>query len=192
VAVLIESLHAGEIGAGGVTNGHPRIAGGMMRWFETVARLRMQLNELGWQSTDPKGSPRITSPDGRVTLMVAGGDPDTGSHEPIHPRFAHPKGSATEDAVAGNQMVLPFPTSREPSLIPVPSADGSTWVLLYCRCSDPAEVRAELSYPTQFVGGEVENWRTRIVLPSLPMEAVPVPQNAGGPDDDVQFEIHER
>ena len=89
-------------------------------------------------------------------------------------------------------MVLPFPLTPPPTVSASPIGGNGTWVLLYFRSTNPSEIRAELSFPTRFVGGDVDNWRVRIILPSIPIEAVSVPQIAGGAGDDVQFEIPNR
>lgn len=186
--ILREALLAGETGAGNTSRFHPVGAAGSIRWIDTVGQLRQQLcNEHGWKIADPKNSPRIVNPDKTMAVMVMAGDANTGNPGAVHPGTARKRGPATDDAVNANQLALfDFPHDSVPPV----TADIPTWVLLYFRSDDPSEIRAELSFPTVMVNGEISWWRKRIVLESIPIEAMIQPQDAGG--EDVTFDVGPR
>lgn len=189
VKTLQDALLAGEGGASNMAEFHPVGAAGSVRWFDTVGELRQQLErEHGWKIADPKNSPRIVSPDSTFAVAVIAGDEDTGNVDVDHPGTARKRGPATTDAVNANQLTLfDVPAGSESS----GSADIPTWVLLYFRSDDPSEIRAELSFPTEIVKGEISRWEKRIVLESIPIEAMIQPRDAGG-EKDVPFDVGPR
>lgn len=189
--VLQGALASGELGAGNTTKYHPRISAGTTRWADTVARLRSELVELKWNMAEPKNSPRIVSPDGRISIMVVGGNPLTGI-ESGEPRTARKRGPSTKDAVEANQLSLPFDLAglTKPGDLAA-SSDAATWVLLYYRSDTPNETRAELSLPESISDGEIKRWHHRILLPAVTHNLAVVTRDAGG-NDDVDFKIDPR
>lgn len=199
---LLSAVRAGVNSARTVTSFHPVTARGFIQWSETVASLRNSLDEQGWRCSNPKNSPRITSPDGRTVIMVIGGNADTGVSPDVSPATARRRGPATEEAVRGNlrpgryRQVIPgqgvldiglvLDLQREPE-------GPQTWVLLYHWSTSKPEVRAELSLPLSVEDGEIRNWEHRIILPAQGLEEFEITSRpATGPQDDVDFMISER
>lgn len=199
---LLTAVRMGVSSARNVTAFHPLTARGFIQWSETVASLRQALDEDGWKRSDPKNSPRITSPDGRTSIMVIGGNADTGLSLDVAPATARRRGPATEAAVQGNgkrgrqrggipgQGVLDIDIVLDLKRKPKQS---QTWVLLYHWSTDQPVVRAELSLPISIEDGEIKTWEHRILLPAQGIEDFEISSRpAGGPEDDVDFTIFER
>lgn len=199
---LLTALRTGVSGARNVTSFHPVTARGFIQWAETVASLRQALDQNGWKSSDPKNSPRITSPDGRTSIMVIGGNTDTGISQDIMPATARRRGPATETAVRGNgkrlaqrggilgQRVLDIDIVLDLKRDPM---QPQTWVLLYHWATDEPVVRAELSLPISIEDGEIKTWEHRILLPEQGIEDFEISSRpTGSPEDDVDFTILER
>lgn len=195
---LLAAVRMGVSSARNITAFHPVTARGFIQWSETVASLRQALDEDGWKRSDPKNSPRITSPDGRTSIMVIGGNADTGVSMDVAPATARRRGPATEAAVQGNgkrrgipgQGVLDIDIvldlKREPK-------ESQTWVLLYHWSTDEPVVRAELSLPVSIEDGEIKTWEHRILLPAQGIEDFEISSRpAVSPEDDVDFTISER
>lgn len=201
-SALLAAVKAGVSGANNVTAFHPITARGFTQWSETVASLRQSLNEEGWTRSNPKNSPRITSPDGRTSIIVIGGNADTGVSADVSPTTSRRRGPATEAAVRSNSrnrgparwipgqgvldidLVLDMKRNSDPS---------KTWVLLYHWATDEPVVRAELSLPISIEEGEIKRWEHRILLPAQNVEDFAITFGpAGGPEDDVDFTISER
>jgi len=199
---LLTAVRMGVSSARNITSFHPVTARGFIQWSETVASLRQALDEDGWKSSNPKNSPRITSPDGRTSILVIGGNANTGVSLDVDPATARRRGPATEAAVQGNgkgrgqrggipgQGVLDIDIvldlKREPK-------QSQTWVLLYHWSTDEPVVRAELSLPISIEDGEIKTWEHRILLPAQGIEDFEISSRpAGSPEDDVDFTISER
>ncbi len=148
--------------------------------------------------------PRITSPDGRTSILVIGGNANTGVSLDVDPATARRRGPATEAAVQGNgngkgrgqrggipgqgalDIDIVLDLKREPK-------QSQTWVLLYHWSTDEPVVRAELSLPISIEDGEIKTWEHRILLPAQGIEDFEISSRpAGSPEDDVDFTISER
>lgn len=189
--LLTEAVRSGVSGAQNITAFHPVTARGLTQWSETVAFLRSALDERGWQATNPQNSPRVTSPDGKTSLMVAGGDHATGVPHGTTPRTARGRGPATRSAVECNGQLafdipLTVPLSRN-------LREPFVWVLLYHWSKDEPEVRAELSLPTVLdpTTGVITDWAARILLPTQPLDDFEISQRPGGHLDEVNFRIED-
>lgn len=190
--VLMDSVRVGVLRAQDVTDFHPVTARGYTQWSETVAYLRQSLFERQWTRQDPQNSPRVFSPDGMTSVMVAGGNADTGVTLERNPRMARRRGPMTRDAVQcnGQQMLnvsLELPSTRA-------SQGPFTWVLLYHWSKDEPTVRAELSLPVPGAvtdDGDISSWSHRILLPPQDLTGIDTPQRPVGPQDDVDFRIVE-
>ena len=166
--VLMDSVRTGVARAQDVTAFHPVTARGYTQWSETVAYLRQELVGRQWAQGDPQNSPRVFSPDGKTSIMVVGGNADTGVSVEKDPRTARRRGPATRAAVP------------------------LTWVLLYHWSKDEPTVRAELSLPAAVTDdGDISRWSHRILLPPQDLTSFEVPQRPAGPQDDVDFRIVE-
>lgn len=188
-APLLDAVLNGVRSAQNITSFHPVTARGFMQWSETVASLRQAVVDLDWIASDPQNSPRVTSPDGRTSIMVAGGDAATGVHGE-EPSLARKRGPATRRAVQINgqgqfDINLVMPGTQ---VAPGPA----TWMLLYHWDHHRPVVHAELSLPVDFTDeGQVRRWSHRILLPEQDLTEFSISQNPGGPHDDVEFGIVE-
>lgn len=199
-AILMDAVRVGVVRAKDVTVFHPTTARGFVQWSETVASLRQDLDKQGWSLSDPKNSPRVTSPDGKTSIMVIGGNEATGVSLGVDPRTARRRGPSTQHAVESNDVatgrglrggiqgvldiVLQIQRTR---------TEPQNWVLLYHWSSKDPVVRAELSLPTAIQDGEITAWGPRILLPAQGMEEFDfdiMPQPVS-PQDEVDFKIVE-
>lgn len=187
--VLTTALLRGVAQARNITSFHPTTARGFTQWSETVASLREQLDHRLWTRHDPQNSPRITSPTRKTTLLVAGGDPNTGVSQQLMPRTARRRGPATQRAVqcSGQQMLdIPLNISSGWDL----EADLS-WILLYHWSTSEPVIRGELSLPSRIEKGVVTGWAHRIILPEQDLTPSGISQRTDGPEDEVDFRIIE-
>lgn len=166
--VLEQALHYGHNGAERTTGSHSKIAAGTYRWHETVAALRSALVEQHWVQKDDLNAPRIISPDGKVSIMVATGNQDTGTKRT--PKNATPKGIMTQQDVWNNSV------TEQQAIAEVEAAIAEkqplTWVLLYFYSQRRNHIRAELSLPSvqDMKGGYITQWDERIILPKIEFE----------------------
>lgn len=170
------------------TDFHPPSAPGFFMFAEAVRALRELLcpPPQGWEQNNDSNFCTVVSPDGRIAIAVAGGDDATG--DPVRtPSTQHPKGPLTLAAVEMNQTSFAFAAPAQRNL------DGSQpWFLLISVTE--AEVRAELSLPeTMSAAGWITSWKTRLLLPPIPIDSVPA---GSGSDEDsgdvIDFDVPKR
>ncbi len=167
---LREAVRQGQFAFFTCTENHPPIARGIWAWGETVRALREYLLPKGWKSSDEKNYSLVISPDSRIAIAVCTGDENTGVPSATPSNKAH-KGPSTMEAIRYNQLELGLPP--ETSLPSLPARTDYhqnqqvTWILLVHRATD--EVRCELSLPTSFGTGQIDNWKERILLKSIPL-----------------------
>ncbi len=167
---LLDALSAGLAAKAACTANHPSNFRGLAMWAEIVRRLRDTLLPTGWNSAEVKGLPLVVRADGLVAIAVASGDDSTGSIEDsVVPSTRYPKGLATLEVVARNQM-LPFDHIPELAQSGVPT---STWFLLHYRRGD--EVICELSHPVSMENGFVNEWDERVILGPLSVDPARMP-----------------
>lgn len=167
--VLEQALHYGHNGAERTTGSHSKIAAGTYRWHETVAALRSALVAERWAQKDDLNAPRIISPDGKVSLMVATGNQNTGTKQ--MPKNATPKGIMTQQDVWNNGISDQQAIEEVEAMLA--GKRPLTWVLLYFYSAKRNHLRAELSLPAVqgMEGGYITRWDERIVLPTIEFEA---------------------
>lgn len=167
-AALQEAVQQGYLSRTRLTSHHPRIFFGYSMWAETVAALRDNLRPEGWFKVDDNNYELTINPGSTLAIAVTTGDEGTGLVAQ-YPSNKCPKGAYTVEAIETNQQVDMFadllPPQDENSLF-------TTWVLLIHVAE--GEVRAELSLPSEIVGGRIKAWKERIILPALPREDVAV------------------
>jgi len=174
---LREAVRRGHLAFVSCTPNHPPAMPGFVAWGETVSGLRDLLAPKGWRRSDRNNYSVTLSPDLTIAIAVATGDEATGRHAES-PTTKAWKGPSTRDAVSSNQLrlALVFHDGHEP---PIHSREDawSTWILLSHRDRD--EVRCELSLPSSFDDGYIQNWHERIVLTPVAIDRgtlnVPVP-----------------
>ena len=168
---------------------------GFELWSNLVHGVREQLHNDGeWTVENPQNRPVMIRDERRYELAVAGGDPGPGIAE-LQPGFARKPGKAT--IPSANR------SSHSESSVLIPLRDLNTftehshhprhafgmWILLY-RCTKLA-IYSEICVPPHISSdGEVDNWRLRVLLPTITdlgdKVAKPLPDNL---DDDVDFFI---
>ncbi len=189
-AFFRRAVEEGELAARNTDVFQPVTAAGLLRWITTVGSLRyagVQTNR--WSLEDPENRPVLRHVDGRWTLSLVGGSPETGLAEGV-PLAARRKGTATAGAFS-NQLTLSFPHSVPGPPAPTDRAHPpeGNWIFLYHR--HQGGIRSEISLPLGFHEGQFTGWRARILLePWEPGEAArELPGDVGG--NDVEFRVEE-
>lgn len=187
--LLTRSVLHGVYRAQDITTFHPVTARGFTQWSETVASLREQLDEREWTRSKPQNSPRIISPDGKTSIIVVGGNAQTGRSHEVTPSTARCRGPATSSAVQCNgpgmlDISLEMPTGWN-------AGAELVWVLLYHWSTDEPLVRAELSLPTEIDDGIIKSWNHRILLPPQDLTTFVASQRPNESMDEVDFRIVE-
>ena len=158
---LVGALQLGLDAAASCTPHDPPNTAGFLQWARTVSGLRDTLVPRGWKADSARNYPTVVSPDGSVALAVAAGDYNTGLSGG-RPATRSPKGPATKDAVALNQMSF---AEIERSFVDITIVPRSTWLLLHYHDTVTGEVRFELSLPGGFDQDDVvTSWYERIIL----------------------------
>jgi len=142
-----------------------------------------------WKREKRRQQPITIRVDGRVAVIVAGGDDFTGLIDPDlpDPSTRSKKGTATVGAVQDN--VASF-ADIDPTFAEVVPArpEVQTWVLLYYVDPDNLEIRVELSLPIMLNDEQhICKWYDRIVLAPIPFDAedVPVEEDDDEGDDGI-------
>jgi hypothetical protein len=199
---LLSAVQDGVNSARNITEFHPVTTRGFVQWSETVASLRQALGQSEWKASDPQNSPRITSPNGLVSIMVIGGDENTGVSLDVDPSTARRRGAATTDAVLSNAArarrsshVMKGQGSLDIGIVLDLKANPETpqnWVLLYHWSTSEPMVRAELSLPVSIEDDKIKTWQHRILLPPQGIEEFELTSRpTGSPEDDVDFMVSE-
>ncbi|OQZ94323.1 hypothetical protein BST10_18800 [Mycolicibacter algericus DSM 45454] len=192
IADVRQAIEAGEIAAGNKTTHHPVIAAGMSRWIDTVGVLRGRLARGPWVSSDPRNRPVSNHRELPYGLSTVGATEPTGiADHPSGPRAARRKGIGTAEAV---NLTIPWITvetlrQQEP-VVDIGGPPSGNWFLLYYRDTDG--VRAEISLPRGFEGGQFTGWIVRVILPEWQSpDGVKTrkPLDVGG--QDVDFQVSE-
>ena len=112
----------------------------------------------------------ITSPDGRVTLVVCSGNALAGSIDPREePRTRYPKGPMYRAAVATNRQLM-LGEAVPDNQADVPQQE--TWLALWWASA--LEGRVEISLPAHVdASGFVDRWARRIILDPTPLGEYP-------------------
>lgn len=159
---------------------HPPTAAGSYHWHATVYAIRSLLVERGWKPENTRNCPFIVSPDRTVAIVVMTGDSDTGFIDG-HPTNQAEKGAVLKQAVANNQKQLKlFNTGLVSTKLANSKEATQLWVLLYhvtVGSNGKAEVRAELSLPSQFDRKKIIDWQERLILASILPDSETLIQN---------------
>lgn len=177
---LQEAAKANFLAQAACTANDAPTAPGFIGWNASVRALREFLIPKGWTREDIKNSPRITSSEQDVTIMVATGDEATGNPMAT-PKTKSNKGTTTRNAINNNEnQVSLFSEEMIPHTMPAKSinqANGSTWLLLVHvhidqQSEDPKHIiRCELSLPVGMdQSGHITAWSERIILPEITVD----------------------
>ncbi len=168
VEIIAATLRRADSAADGCSDLDPPILQGLLRWARATRYLREQLVPTGWSFDNPRNLARTIHPSGEFAVVIATGDDQTGRPDATAgPR--HPRGYATEQAVAANsQLSFDFGsllqvtrTGQVAGLNPL-----RTWLLLFT--SDRDNFFVELSMPEAYEDGRITAWTERILLPAIP------------------------
>ncbi|ARC56629.1 hypothetical protein AS850_06025 [Frondihabitans sp. 762G35] len=143
------------------SNGAPKSAPNMTRWYRTVEVIHEQLMllQLDWKRSDPQNLPYFSQTDLNLGLITSSGDEFTGIAWGT-PSTKNPKGSAFARRVDENGQMAMFGQ---------PTDDGGEidvkylWILLYNERD--GMVFLELSRPTSMAGKQIDSWSERIIFP---------------------------
>lgn len=182
VEIIQRSILRAEAEAATCTDFDPPTMAGFTRYGRTVRFLREELVPLGWDYDNPRNLCRTINPSREFAIVSTSGDEATG--EPaLTPSTKNPKGYATELAVDVNdQLAFDFGDAGPVEEIATSATDQlATWFLLY-RVTDE-EIKVELSLPSGFEDNYIVDWRERIILPTVTIDAE-VPAKKNGDDED--------
>lgn len=157
--------HAVAVGAAEsrtFSQGAPKSAPNMTRWFRTVEILHVQLMllQLDWKRSDPQNLPYFSQAALNLGLITSSGDEFTGVPWGTPPSTKNPKGSAFAKRVDENGQA---------ALIPERTSDGGEidvkhlWILLYNERN--GMVYLELSRPKSMARKQIDSWLDRIIFP---------------------------
>lgn len=159
--LLWEAIDVG-MGEAAVTTEHSTAAAyGTRLWDGAIRSLRDQLKPLGWKTQRPGRLEVVRRPDNLLQIAPSLGTADTGALPPANPKWLHPRGVSTTNAIHGNQLSLSELAPKDGALVPI-----ETWWLLYYVTARGGEtiVRAEVSMPVMLSSGGVVTWRHRVLL----------------------------
>ncbi len=161
VEQLWESIDVGMSEAAVTTEHSTAAAYGTRLWDGTTRSLRDQLKPLGWTTRRPGRLEVVRRPDNLLQIAPSLGTADTGVLPPANPKWLHPRGISTKNAIRGNQLSLEELLPSDSALAPI-----ETWWLLYHVTSRAGEtiVRAELSMPVLLSSEGVVIWKHRLLL----------------------------
>lgn len=155
---------------------HPKIAGGFYQWSETVCAAGDRMSNLGWRREDYLNVSTIIRPDEKFAVGFARGNDGTGNSR-AEVSTKYPKGKGTKGVVLRNRLNLSLPlderyVEENKRKVDQSAAKTATYLFLYSKQGN--EWRYELSLPKSInKSGFVEEWRTRLILPSIQIDPKP-------------------
>ncbi len=159
-AVFERAVSVGAADSRTFSQGAPKSAPNMTRWYRTVEVIHEQLMllHLDWKRSDPQNLPYFSQPDLHVGLIASSGDEFTGVAWGT-PSTKNPKGAEFARRVEEN---------GQGTLFGQPIDDGEIdvkflWILLYNERD--GMVHLELSRPSTMVGKHIDSWSERIIFP---------------------------
>lgn len=162
------------------SQGAPKSAPNMTRWYRTVEFMHEQLMllKLDWKRSDPESLPYFSQADLNLGLIASSGDEFTGVSWG-NPSTKNPKGSAFAKRVAENGQAALFPQQ---------TSDGGEidikylWILLYNERD--GMVYIELSRPKSMAGRQIDSWLDRIIFPPFDLASNAFSFEEDGADDE--------
>ncbi|MEN8135224.1 MAG: hypothetical protein ABFS18_06770 [Thermodesulfobacteriota bacterium] len=150
------------------------MAPGMYAYLAAVRGVRDVLHGNGWKASRQANIELATNAQQKISILVSSGNKYIGREEG-DPGNKNPKGRQTQKIIFENFRQL----SLFPELEGKEHRDGenaSTWFLFYRLDLKRAEMRMELSLPTQFDFYElkVSGWMQRIILDSIEFDSVSI------------------
>ncbi|HWE68905.1 MAG TPA: hypothetical protein VG205_01010 [Acidimicrobiales bacterium] len=168
----------------------PAQLAGILGWGKITRAFRDRHVPLGWTRKSVRSQATTVSPDGRMSIVIAGGDENTGIGGDTAPTTKSAKGPATKDAVASNQRS--FGEINSEFARAAEDAVHRTWILLYYIDEESEEIRVELSLPSYIQeNGYVYEWREQIVIPPISLSR-PQPPSIEEQGDDEEIDVKRR
>jgi len=176
-----EAIRCGLEGRNDTTPASAPQAPGTQQWMKTVEGLRTVLVLLNWKIHNQQNCPFIRSPNRAIAISVMTGDRHTGQNTGIDPTNQADKGAVAQHFIEQNRQLalLAHENSQNPHV----------WVLLYHYDRAMEEVRFELSLPNDFYNKKITGWDVRLILGSLPNNAVDFNINEDAPNAPTTVEV---
>lgn len=190
--IIVTAIEAAWRATSRCTSHHPSTYAGTTFWAEFIRTLRdLAKEKLQWITTKSNpispaeimpltinGVDVVLDPTLQIAICYQTGNEQTGNPDlKANPSNKNPKGPATDKAAKNNaQLHLDFveePKLSDPRMVGENSKDElcssvEQWVVLVHRTDK--EIRLEVSLPDEFKDGFICSWKTRICLPSIPLE----------------------
>jgi len=157
---LVDVVMQAVAARAGVTDYDPVSAPGYEFWRGGTRRLRELLVGHGWEKATINGIEYVIDISRKNRLSVVATDDNTASPNGL-PKNRTLKGPATEEAVENNkQLILPLIFKDQKTI--APASEYTSWLL--CIYDGGENVCAELSCPTEVLGGRFTHFNERIVI----------------------------
>ncbi len=188
--VFERAVEVGAAESRSFSQGAPKSAPNMTRWYRTVEVMHEQLMllQLDWKRSDPQNLPYFAQPDLNLGLITSSGDVFTGVPWGT-PSTKNPKGSAFAKRVDEN--------GTEDLFGQVLEGGGEIgvkflWILLFHERD--GMVHVELSRPRSMAGKQIDSWHDRVILPpfDLARGALSFEDEEGDDDEGFGFTIARR
>lgn len=176
---------------------HAPNSAGSFLYHEVVPSLRQELVPLGW-GFDDSSLALVFNEETKIAIAVRSGDSGTGDPEQT-PWFKHSESSTMQFAFSGNALQLGLfdgIADLEEFANPPKSRKGidyskfQTWWLLHHVDTFRRIMRAELSLPvSDGRDGMTHQWKTRIILDSIPFDDEPQLEPRGGDPGRSDFDV---
>jgi hypothetical protein len=175
---------------------HPSNAAGLLLYLELVQSLRQKLVPTGWE-LDEGGLALTFNETLGIAIAVRSGDAYTGDSTRT-PSFKYPESTIMHDAIGSNARQLGLfdgvpGFAAFVALAPPKRVDFNklrTWWLLHYVDTAHGVMRAELSLPVTIGdNGETDQWKTRIILTSIPFNEEPQVEPAGGEPGSSEIDV---
>lgn len=155
---------AAEVGAAesrSFSQGAPKSAPNMTRWYRTVEVIHQELMllQLDWKRSDPQNLPYFSQSDLNLGLITSSGDAFTGLDWGT-PTTKNPKGAAFAKRVDDSGQEALFEQSAD---VGSEFDVKYLWILLFNERD--GMVHLELSRPRSMAGKHIDSWHDRIIFP---------------------------
>ncbi|WP_342151629.1 hypothetical protein [Methylorubrum sp. SB2] len=165
VEALVRAAQAGHTALVTRSPNDPPSLPGTNAWGHTVRAVRDELLAIGgWRKDDPGNFSLTINDELGINIYVSSGDMYTGREPPYRqPKTKSPKGLYAEAAIKINTAQGDLFGNFQSDLVRKAITLGHpTWFYLVYITDD--EIRAELSFPDDFMDNEVSSWKERIII----------------------------
>jgi hypothetical protein len=181
----IDIVRAAVAARAGCTENDARSAPGFYAWNAATARSRQIFRREGWEKGDHDGIETIWNADLRKMIAVMNCDAGTCALDRV-PHNRTPKGAASDKVVALNGELF-----KPSEMTPLAKRPYSFWYL--CIFDDGKQVKAELSRPIEYKGGQVIDYSERIfILQDGDWERIIIETPSEGDDQDFSIDVRRK